>query len=286
MSIIEIKNDRLSVGINTHGGELMYINGCGGTEFLWNGEKSVWSYRSPVLFPVCGGLKDDTYVYGGEKYTLAKHGFARKSEFEGSLISGTKAEFVLSCSEETLKVFPFKFRLKIVFELEGNKLKVSNIVENLSEDKMYFSIGSHEGYSCPEGIEEYFIELDSPQTLDSYILNGNLLENSSIRVLENDTRLPLKYDYFAVDALVFKNIGFKKASLVHKNSSKRVTVEFPDADYFLLWTKPNAGYICLEPWSGVQDIVGSSYDITKKEGIIELEAGKGYTSVHTIEFFE
>lgn len=56
-----------------------------------------------------------------------------------------------------------------------------------------------------------------------------------------------------------------------------------NANYFLLWTKPDANYICLEPWNGVQDIVGSCYDISKKEGIIKLERNGSYTAVHNIE---
>ena len=191
-------------------------------------------------------------------------------------------------NEDTRKVFPFEFKLTIVFELDGNSLKVSNIVENLEEQTMYFSIGAHEGYNCPEGIEEYEIHFKEKYTLDSYVLDGNLLTDDVIRMTDNSNVLPLKNEYFSVDALVFKNIEFSEVILVHKHSSKKVRVTFDGANYFLLWTKPqaNARYICLEPWHGVQDIVGSCYDITKKEGIIRLE-GKGcYTAVHTIECVE
>lgn len=285
MAVIEIKNDKLSVGINTLGSELMYINGADGTEFLWNGDKDVWTYRAPVLFPICGGLKDDKYTFEGKEYILKKHGFARKSEFKARLLCDTKAEFILESSEETLKMFPFLFRFTIIFELNGNKLKVSNIVENLSNSEMYFSVGAHEGYVCPEGIEEYELHFDEKQTLDSFVLNGNLLENNSVRIIEDSNILPLKYEYFAVDALVFKNIKFKGVTLAHKNSNKKVRVTFDNANYFLLWTKPGANYICLEPWNGVQDIVGSSYDITKKEGIIRLSEGKSFSSIHMIECF-
>lgn len=286
MAIIEIKNDKLAVGINTSGSELMYLNSCGGTEFLWNGDETVWSYRAPVLFPICGGLKDDKYIADGKEYELKKHGFARKSEFKGTLLCDTKAEFVLESNEATMKSYPFEFRLKIVFELLGNCLKVSNIVENLSDKEMYFSIGAHEGYSCPEGIEDYEIRFEEKQTLDSFNLDGNLLENSFVRIIEDSNVLPLKYDYFAVDALVFKDIKFNKATLVHKHSNKKISVEFDKAEYFLLWTKPNANYICLEPWCGIQDIVGSGYDIKTKEGIIKLGKGEAYTFVHRIEVWE
>lgn len=286
MSVIEIKNDKLTVGINSIGSEILYIKGASGTDFLWNGDENVWSGRAPVLFPICGGLKEDKYTFNGKKYSLPKHGFGRKSEFEGKLISDKKVEFILKSNEETLKNYPFEFILKIVFELEDNKIKVSNKVENLSEGAMYFSIGAHEGYSCPEGIEEYYIEFDEEVTLDSFILDGNLLENNSIRILDNQKKLPLKYEYFEIDALVFKNVDFHKATLKHKNSSKEIIVEFEDSEYFLLWTKPEAKYICLEPWNGIQDIVDSDYDITKKEGIIELEKGGMYEVSHTITFIE
>ncbi len=284
--IIEIKNDKLKVGINTLGSELMYIDGANGTQFLWNGDESVWSYRAIILFPICGGLKDDKYIVDGKEYSLSKHGFARRSEFEGKKISDTKAEFILKSNEDTLKCYPFEFELKIIFKLQGNKLIVTNQVHNLCDKKMYFSIGAHEGYYCPEGIEDYYIEFDEPQTLDSYILNGNLLEENTVRIIENEIKLPLKYDYFAVDALVFKDIKFHKASLVHKNSSKKVTVEFNDSNYFLLWTKPNANYICLEPWNGIQDGMNADYDFANKEGIESIDAGKSFSVAHTIECFE
>ena len=283
MAVIEIKNDELKVGVSETGAELMYITAFDGTEYLWNGEKSVWSYRAPILFPICGGLKDDKFVYSDKEYTLGKHGFARNMEFNGVRISDTKAEFVLVHSAETLKSYPFEFKFKVVYELFENKLNVEYITENLSENEMYFSVGAHEGYYCPEGIEEYQVEFDKEQTLDSYILNGNLLENNKIRIVENSKNLPLKYDYFKVDALVFKNIDFNKAYLVHKNGKRKIAVEFDNAEYFLLWTKPEAKYICLEPWCGVQDIMGSDYDISNKEGIIRLEKSQKHSFVHSIE---
>ncbi len=285
MSVIEIKNEKLTVGIDTFGSELMYINSKD-TEFLWNGDANVWSYRAPVLFPICGGLKEDTYIYNGEKYNLEKHGFAKKAEFEGKLLSDSKAEFVLKPDENIRKSYPFDFVFKIVFEVIGNTLKVTNIVENLTDGNMYFSIGAHEGYSCPEGIEEYDVIFDENQTLDRFTLEGGLLSYNSVRVLEDNNVLPLKYEYFTKDALVFKDVKFKNVTLKHRSSSKKIVLKFDNAEYFLIWTKPNANYVCLEPWCGLPDLVGSVYEIEKKKGIVELTSGEIFTDVHTIEFFD
>ena len=91
IKIIKIENSELSVSVSTLGAELMSVSGKGGTEFLWNGDKNVWSGRAPLLFPICGGLKDDKFTYNGKEYTLPKHGFARHLEFEGEALSETKA---------------------------------------------------------------------------------------------------------------------------------------------------------------------------------------------------
>ena len=286
MSIIEIKNNNYTVGINTFGSELTYVKNNSGKDFIWEGNKDVWALHAPIMFPICGGLKEDVYEFKGKKYTLGKHGFARNLEFSGEKINETKAIFTLLPSDETKKSYPFDFCLKVIFELIDAKLKTTYEVTNNGNTVMPFSVGAHEGYACPGGIEEYEIQFDKPVTLDSYILNGNLLENNKITVLENGTVFPLKYDYFKVDALVFKNVDFASATLAAKDGSRKVRVEFDGANYFLLWTKPNADYICLEPWHGVQDIVGSSYDIEKKEGIINLNPGKSYSAVHTIECTE
>ena len=113
-------------------------------------------------------------------------------------------------------------------------------------------------------------------------LNGNLLENKYVEMTNNSKSLALKYDYFKVDALVFKNIDFNKVALAHRDGQRILELEFDKAKYFLLWTKPGAKYICLEPWCGIQDIVGSDYDITRKEGIISLPKGDTYSFVHTV----
>ena len=64
---------------------------------------------------------------------------------------------------------------------------------------------------------------------------------------------------------------------------KVISVEFDGADYFLIWTKPGAKYLCLEPWSGIPDYVDSDYDITKKTGIIKAAKGETIIKKHSFE---
>lgn len=284
--LIEIKNSYLTVGINSYGAELYYVNSVNGTEFLWCGDEKIWSGRAPLLFPICGGLKNDTYTYQGNTYKLNKHGFGKVSEFKGNKISDTKAEFILESNSDTLKCYPFEFVLKITYELKNNKLVVTYNVENKTDGPMYYSIGSHEAYSCPEGIEEYSVIFDEPVEIDSYQIGECGLLYDTVRIMDKGTELKLKKSFFAIDGIIFKDVNFDKVHLVHRNSNKKITAEFKGCDYFLIWTKPEGNYICLEPWQGIADFVDEDGDISRKQGIRTLGKGEISTTSHSITFEE
>ena len=255
-----------------------------GEELIWEGDPAVWSGHSPLLFPICGGLKEDRYIYAGKEYTLPKHGFARHSEFQVEEVTTDRAVFSLQSSEETKKAYPFDFLLTVTYQLEGEKLLVTYDVRNLTDGEMYFSIGSHEAYACPNGIEEYSVIFEKEENLDAVVLDGNTLSDQTVRIGEKVRELPLRYEYFAVDALVFINLESRAATLRNHRTGKEIKVEFPGADYFLIWTKPQAKYICLEPWCGCPDFTKSSYEIAEKRGIIRVAKGETCTRKHTIQF--
>ena len=79
--ITTLSNDHLKVAINSFGAEIISIN-KDGKELIWEGDEKFWTGHSPVLFPICGGLKDDKFYYGGKEYSLPKHGFAKRREFK------------------------------------------------------------------------------------------------------------------------------------------------------------------------------------------------------------
>ncbi len=281
---ITIKNDNLTVEISTFGAELQSVRNSDGVEYIWDGNPDFWTGRAPILFPICGGLKEDKYILDGQEYSLPKHGFGRTSEFECEKAEDSSAVFLLKATNETKKAFPFDFELRVIYILDGNTLDVRYEVKNLSDKTMYFSIGAHEGYACPGGIEEYSVCFDEPQTLNSSLLVGNLLDFDTKNIITDSTILQLKQEYFAVDALVFTDVKFSKATLRKNDGTREITVEFPEHNYLLLWTKPNAEYICIEPWCGIPDRVGSGYDISEKEGIISLSADGTYEVHHTVSF--
>lgn len=283
--LITISNETLSVSISSFGAELSSVK-KNGKELLWQADPNIWDGRCPILFPICGGLKEGKYIFNEKEYSLPKHGFARISEFDVESVTDTTAVFLLKSNEETKEMYPFDFEFRAVFRLSGSALTTTYETKNISNENLFFSVGAHEAYSCPNGIEEYSIIFEKPEKLAKNLLSGNLLEDKTVDLGLGDSvcELPLKYDYFTSNALVFTNLKSRKAVLINKNTRASVSVDFSDFDYFLVWTKPNAPYVCLEPWCGLPDFVGSSFDFTEKRGIIKLAPLKKDSKNHTIVF--
>lgn len=282
-NMISLENGDISVLINTKGAELKSLK-RNGKEYLWQGIPEIWGGTAPLLFPICGGLKDDKFIFDGKEYTLQKHGYIRFCEFEVEKKESTSATFLHRSDKDTYAVYPFNYELRVTYTLTDSGVCVTYRVDNTDTKQMYFSIGSHEGYVTPEGIEDYDIIFPEKETLNSVILDGNLLEKHSVPIIKDSNVLPLYDKYFTLDALVFKDLKSRSATLRNRKTGKSATVSFPDCDYFLLWTKPGAGYICMEPWCGIQPMVDCTYDITEKEGINEVASGEIFTTSHTIYF--
>lgn len=286
MEIITLKNDNITVDISTLGAEIQSAK-SGDTEYFWYGDPSVWSGRAPVLFPICGGLKDGKYTYNGKEYYLPSHGFARRMEFSPEIVKDDRAVFLLTETEDTKKVYPFDFELRIGYTLEGKSIKVDYNVINKSNEEMYFSIGGHEAYLCPEGVEEYYLKFEKKERLTHNELKGPLLTENCVVLSEDTDELPLKYEYFDIDAITMLNLKSRKVTLCKKDGTPKISLDFNGFDYLFIWSKPrmHAPYICLEPWCGIPDFEGTSYDIKEKRGINKIMPNETFKRTHTITIF-
>lgn len=279
--MVTLKNERVTLEIEKRGAQIckMTVNG---KDVLWSGDPAWWAGIAPVLFPICGGVRDDTYTFDGNTYAMPKHGYARFRDFTVERQNEQTVTFLHTSDAETKAMYPFDYELRITYTLQDAGVAITYDVTNTSDGEMLFSIGSHEGYACPAGIENYDIVFETPQTLRSHFVEGSLLSRKTVTVLENGTVLPLKESYFTVDALVFKNIGFDSCVLRNRQDGKEIHVSFPDCKYLLLWQKQGAPYICIEPWCGIPSFVDEKQDLRVKEGLIALPAGETATRTHTI----
>jgi galactose mutarotase-like enzyme len=287
--MIEIENDFLRVAIKPFGAELCsIINKKNNLEYLWQAGKE-WAKHAPVLFPIVGQLKENKYFFSGKEYKMERHGFGRSSKFETGNLNDDSAEFILKSDNETLKVFPFPFQLKIIYTLSQNKLVVKYAMENIGDLEMYFSIGAHPAFKIPlakkENYEDYFLEFNKVENLFRYKLKDGLISDETEMVLNSSNKLPLTKKLFYNDALVFKNLASNIISIKNNKSAHGLHFNFEGFPFFGIWAAKDADFICLEPWYGIADSVNHNQRLENKEGIIKLESGKTFRCHYSIELF-
>lgn len=279
--MVTIRNSEVCVTVAELGAEIQSIV-RDGVEYMWSRNPEFWKSCAPIMFPICGGLRNGKYELDGVSYEMPKHGFARFMEYEVESKTETSVTFVLRDNEESRKSYPYAFLFRVIYELDGASLKVTYDAENLDDKIMYCTFGGHEAYACPEGIEAYEIEFPEKETLYAYALNGDLLTDYTKLMVNNSNLLPLDDRHFVLDALVFRDVKSNSVTLKSKVSSRRVRVDFDGFDYLVLWHKHTAPYLCIEPWCGVQDVAGSSPRLSEKEGIHAVAVGGHFARTHVI----
>jgi galactose mutarotase-like enzyme len=277
-----IKSSEITAKINAHGAELISIKSTKtGKEFIWNGNPEFWAKHSPILFPIVGTLKNNSYLYNNEEYHLSRHGFARDNDFELIHQTNNEVVFSLKSNDEMLKQYPFQFELQIKYTISGNDLQITYKVINDNDFEMPFSIGGHPAFALDKNFENYALEFTSDETLEYYPLKNDLLLNKSSKINLEKKTLPLTYSLFESDALVFKKLN-SNSILLKENNSPILNFSFNDFPNFGIWTKINAPFICLEPWVGYADTINNSGNILEKEAIQILEPKKNDTFTFSI----
>ena len=277
-----ISNTILTAQIKHIGAELCSLKDNSNTEYIWNGNPEFWGKHSPILFPIVGTLKNNSYHYNDIEYHLSRHGFAREMNFELIDKQENSATFSLISSDETLKKYPFDFELHLIYTLENKSLKIEYKVINKGLSKMPFSIGAHPAFDLPNNFENYSLEFEKEEPLEFYLLEDGLISNSTAKIQLNKKQLHLNHKLFENDALVFKQIQSKSITIL-ENSKPIIKVNYKDFPDLGIWTSTNAPFICIEPWFGYSDTVDLFGDLFEKEGIQVLDSNETFKSQFSIE---
>lgn len=279
-----ISNKALKASIKHAGAELFSLTNDQNKEYMWNGDPNYWPKHSPILFPIVGSLKNETYTFNKKEYRLLRHGFARDMEFQLIEKTESSATFSLSHDEGTLEKYPFKFELQIIYKLEGNKLNIGYKVINKEATQIPFSIGAHPAFALPENFSNYSIQFEKEEKLEYSLLEDGLISNTNQILESSNNTVRLHYKLFENDALVFKTLESNSLTIL-ENSKPYIKVDFKDFPSLGIWTKENAPFICIEPWFGYSDTLEKSGDLFKKEGILILEANQSFNTSFDIEIF-
>jgi galactose mutarotase-like enzyme len=185
-------------------------------------------------------------------------------------------------------VYPFEFELIVTYRLSERSVFTGLQVMNRSAEDMFFSIGGHPAFNCPifgdDAFEDYEIVLNEEETTGNRLLTPDgLVSDKTAPFFNNSSIIPLDYAVFKRHGtLVFKNLNSTMATLRSRKTGAGVTLDFTGFQYFAVWTKPDAPFVCLEPWLGLCDSSFYSGNFRGKTGNIQLAAGAYHSCGFTI----
>ncbi|RDI04438.1 aldose 1-epimerase family protein [Flavobacterium sp. AG291] len=278
---VTITNEFLTATINPLGAELISLKDSS-NEYIWEGNPEFWGKHSPILFPIVGTLKDNTYTYEGNDYNMTRHGFARDNHFVVKERDSRSVVFSFSSNEETLKQYPFTFELELKYTLKEKTLHLDYTVKNLGDKIQLFALGAHPAFALPGNFEDYSLTFEKEEGLISSQLENDLVSEKTVKIESDKNKLVLSHKLFENDALIFKTLISKKITL-NKLDTPFLNVNFHDFPHLGIWTKANAPFLCIEPWQGYSDSSTSTGKLEDKEGIVLLATGKEYNAGFSIE---
>lgn len=274
---IAIASDRLSVEISPEGAQLQRLRDEEGRDLLWDGDPRFWTGRAPILFPVIGCTNGSHIRVDGRDFPIGKHGFARRSRFAVAEQSAEAVTFRLEASDETRAHYPFDFGLDIRFAAEGGVLAVEATLQNPAAEPLPASFGFHPALRWPlpyggeRGAHHVRFERDEPAPIRR-IGTDQLLAPEPLPTPVAGDLLRVRDELFEDDALIFDRLS-SRSVLFGAPGTRAVRVSFPAMPMLGIWTKPGAGFLCIEPWQGIADPEGFTGEYRDKPGVVEIAAG-------------
>ncbi len=280
---IRLTGPELAAEISELGAELVRLQDREGRDLLWSGDPTIWAGRAPLLFPMVGRAKDDRIRVDGRDYELPKHGFARTSRFSVVERRENGCTLRLSSGPATLTSYPFAFQLNVTYEIVGSVLINRALVTNEDERALPVSFGFHPAFRWPlpygaarEAHEIIFEKNEGHQPIRR--VHDGLMTSIRHPSPVAGNRLALADDLFVDDALIFLSPASRSVTY-GAPGGPAVTVRFPDMPHLGIWTKPGAGYVCIEPWQGFASPDDFAGEFGDRPGVVSVPVGGAVTFV-------
>lgn len=224
---------------------------------------------NPFMFPVCGRLTDGHYSVNGNNYTMPLHGFARTSQWRlKDTKEGDIGEIALELSwdDETMDVYPFKFKVVLRYVLEGSALTIHQEYFNEDDVQMPFYTGFHP-YFAVGGKERLVFDINSDKYID--------YNEGCIKEYKGEINFNAPVDF------VF-SLNDRKGSaysMEDPEKGRKLLIETTEEfKYMVMWTLEGSSFICVEPWIAAPDAMNTEEDLYRLAPGKSLMTWVRYTS--------
>ncbi len=206
-------------------------------------------------------------------------------EFTFEQRSESQVVFELNETEETKAIYPFDFKLFLAYTLMNNELVIEYFVRNQSDEVLPFSIGAHPAFAITKEFNSYSLKFNKEEVFETNHLENESFNGKTTLVEMDNSELKLNYALFEKDALVFKHLKSNEVILKQDNNSV-LKVNYDNFPYLGIWTKPNAPFLCIEPWCGLADSINHNGDLEDKEGVNTIQPQEDFLRAIRIEILE
>ena len=206
-----------------HGAHAISWRDASGREMLFLSEKSFFRPESPIR----GGIPVVFPQFGDGP--LPKHGFARTREWTllGAGMSDdgcAEARLELKDSQETIKLWPHKFRLEIIFRLKATGLDVLFSIANTGKKGFEFKNGLHTYFAAADisGVSVHglagagFVDFLGDKTMQAEARNIITFDRETDRVYPS-----------APDKLVLEDGGNRRKIMIAKTGMRDIVLWNP-----------------------------------------------------------
>lgn len=202
----------------------------------------------PILFPICGNLPNNEFIYEDKCYVLKQHGFARDLPWQIHKHQSDRIVLGLTDTEATRAVYPFSFQLEFTYQLGIDSLDITMQVKNSGDRPLPFSLGLH----------PYFAVGDKQQLAFHLPIN---------EMVDQKTQQPLtfagSFDWTAPELdLACRPLSGHQAQVSDRQQGYRLDLKFSATFTTLVfWTLQGKDYYCLEPWTAPRNALNTSIDL-------------------------
>ena len=280
--MVTLKNAHLEASFAATGAELIALRDNSGHDFLWDGDPVWWKGRAPLLFPIVGRVPGDHILVDGRLYPMRQHGLARISDFTLVQAREDACLFRLQASEATRPHYPFDFELDVTYALKGPTLSLSATVRNSGPVAMPVSFGFHPAFRWPlpgsNGKAGHAVIFDENELAPVRRLKNGLVLSEKFPTPVEGRVLGLYEALFDADAIIFDQLASR--GVTYQSPGARVRIDFPGMPYLGIWSKPGAGFVCIEPWHGFAAPEGFRRRTLGKAGHYKFETGRSRNIFH------
>lgn len=242
-------------------------------EWIWDADPNYWPQRNPILFPIIGSTYDKKIHMEDKVYVMGNHGFTRHALFKLEQASLDTIRLSLESSEETLKQYPYPFKLSVTYTLAQDRLVMTYEIENHSPQDMPFSLGLHPAFKTAYNGDH------GAQIVEFPCQERNLPQD----ILQIATHQQLHFTdafFHQTPTLMLEGIASPYVTLCE--AQDRMDISTTGYRWLAFWKKPQAHFLCIEPWHGHEDFDEIKQDFKDREGTLILKPGHTYMSTLTL----